>query len=127
MKRFMLLSMCSCFGALAACASIDRPDPTNLTQYCTSDNAFRLGSQSRAYFGVCSRETEKAFLDGLQRGRALRPWTPAVDPYYRDIAQTEQRLLATASEAERAPLRERLRDLEWWALHLLNNKGTYME
>jgi hypothetical protein len=49
-----------------------------------------------------------------------------VEPYYREMAQTEQKLLAASSEAEREPLRARLRDVEWWAIHLLYNNGTYM-
>jgi uncharacterized protein DUF2799 len=118
---FFLLSV-----ALAACATLDQPTSANLAQYCTPENAYRLGSQSRAYFGVCPKETEARFLQGLARGRAIRPSTPVVEPYYRDIAQTEQRLLAASSEAEREPLRARLRDLEWWAIHLLYNNGTYM-
>jgi hypothetical protein len=112
--------------ALAACATLDEPTAANLAQYCTPENAYRLGSQSRAYFGVCPKESEARFLQGLARGRALRPSTPVVEPYYQRIAQTEQGLLAAASEAEREPLRARLRDLEWWAIHLLYNQGTYM-
>jgi hypothetical protein len=113
--------------ALAACATIDQPTSANLTQYCTPENAYRLGSQSRAYLGVCPKETEAAFLQGLARGRAIQPWTPVVDPYYRQMAQTEQQLLAASSEAEREQLRTRLRDLEWWAIHLLRNTGTYKQ
>ena len=39
--------------------------------------------------------------------------------------QTEKQLLAATSEAERAPLRARLEELEWWAMHVLYNNGTY--
>jgi hypothetical protein len=113
--------------AVAGCTTLDQPTQSNLAQYCTAENAFRLGSQSRAYLGVCPKESEAQFLQGLARGRALRPSTPAVEPYYEQIRQTEQRLLATSSEAEREPLRARLRDLEWWAIHLLNTKGNYLE
>jgi hypothetical protein len=112
--------------ALAACASIDKPTPENLAQYCTPENAYRLGSQGRAYFAVCPKESEASFLQGLARGRTLRPWTPVVEPYYEQMAQTEQRLLAASSEAERAPLRAQLRDVEWWTIHLLYTNGTYM-
>jgi hypothetical protein len=112
--------------ALAACATFDEPTPANLAQYCTPENAYRLGSQSKAYFGVCPKESEGRFLEGLARGRAVRPSTPVVEPYYREITQTEQGLLTASTEAEREPLRSRLRDLEWWAIHLLNTSGTYM-
>jgi Protein of unknown function (DUF2799) len=112
--------------ALAACASLDKPTPANLAQYCTPENAYRLGSQARAYLGVCPKESEAQFLQGLARGRAVRLSTPVVEPYYRQIAQTEQQLLAASSEVERQALRARLRDLEWWAMHLLYNNGTYM-
>jgi hypothetical protein len=111
--------------ALAACASLDKPTPENLAQYCTPENAYRLGSQSLVYLGVCPKESEAAFLQGLARGRAIRPSTPAVEPYYEQIAQTERQLVATSSEAEREALRGRLRDLEWWSLSLLRYNGTY--
>ena len=112
--------------ALAACASLDEPTAANLAQYCTARNAYLLGSQARAYLGVCPKDAEAQFLHGLARGRAVRGSNPAAQPYYERIAQTEQLLLAASTEAERAPLRERLRDLEWWAIHLLNNPGNYM-
>jgi hypothetical protein len=112
--------------ALAACATLDEPTSANLAQYCTPENAYRLGSQARAYFGVCPKESEAQFLQGLARGRAVRLSTPVVEPFYQQMAQTEQKLLAASSEAEREPLRARLRDLEWWARHLLYNNGTYM-
>lgn len=108
---------------LAGCA-IDQPTSANLAQYCSPENAYLLGSQSRVYLGVCPKESEAQFLQGLARGRAVRPSAPAVEPYYQQIAQTEQRLLAASSEAERAPLRTRLRDLEWWAIHLLNTQDA---
>jgi hypothetical protein len=111
--------------ALAACATIDKPTPDNLAQYCTAENAYRLGSQSRAYLGGCPKASEAQFLQGLARGRAIRPSTPAVEPYYLAMAQTEQQLLAATSDSERAQLRARLQDLEWWALHLLYNNGNY--
>ena len=112
--------------ALAACATLDEPSPANLAQYCTAQNAYRLGSQSRAYLGVCPKETEAQFLQELARGRTVRGSNPAAAPYYERIAQTERRLLGAATEAEREPLRQQLRDLEWWAIHLLNNPGNYM-
>jgi len=107
--------------ALAACA-IDQPTSANLAQYCSPENAYLLGSQSRVYLGVCPKESEAQFLKGLAQGRGVRPTKPQVEPYYRQIDDMERQLLAASSEAERAPLRTRLRDLEWWSLHLLNNK-----
>ena len=111
---------------LVACTTLDKPTPENLAQYCTAQNAYRLGSQGRAYFGSCPKESEASFLQGLAKGRELRPWTPVVEPYYERMAQTEKRLLAASSEAEREPLRVQLRDVEWWTIHLLYNNGSYM-
>jgi hypothetical protein len=110
------------FVALAGCASIDRPNPQNLARYCTAENAYLLGSQARAYYGDCPKETEPQFLQGLARGRMVRPSTPEVQPYYQQMAETEKRLLAATSDAERQQLRARLHEIEWWAIHLLNNK-----
>lgn len=112
--------------AAAACATLDEPTAANLAQYCTAQNAYRLGSQSRAYTGVCPKETEAQFVQGLARGRTVRRSTPVVEPIYQQMERAEQALAATSSEPERRVLRERLADLEWWALHLLNQTGTYM-
>jgi uncharacterized protein DUF2799 len=121
MKR----ALCFTLMVVAGCASIEQPTQENLAQYCTAENAYLLGSQSRAYFGVCPKQSEAQFLQGLARGRQVRPWAPAVEPYYQQMLQTEQQLLASASEAERQPLRTRLSDLEWWSIHLINNKATF--
>jgi hypothetical protein len=112
---------------VAGCAALEGPDPGNLAAYCTPENAYRLGSQSKAYFGNCPKQTESAFLAGLQRGRALRPNTPQVYPYYQQMEDTERQLLAAGSDAERERLRSRLREVEWWTLHLLTSPGSYGE
>jgi Protein of unknown function (DUF2799) len=109
---------------LAGCA-IDRPDASNLGRYCAPENAYRLGSQSRAYFGVCPKEAEPAFLASLRRGRAIAPRPPQVMPYYERMDQLEKQLLAASTEAERNQVRERLRDAEWWAIHIVTSPGTY--
>jgi hypothetical protein len=111
---------------LAACATLDEPTPSNLAQYCTAENAYRLGSQSKAYFGVCPKETESAFLAGLQRGRAVRPSTPQAWPFQEKMAQLERQLLAAGSDAERERIRAGLRDAEWWSIHIINNPGSQM-
>jgi hypothetical protein len=111
---------------LSGCAAMGGLDSSNLSAYCTPDNAFRLGSQSKAYLGVCPKETESAFLAGLQRGRALRPTTPQAWPFQEKMAQLEKQLLAAGSEAERERIRASLRDAEWWSIHLINNPGSLM-
>ena len=119
-KTFVLAAL-----AVAGCATIDTPTQANLAQYCSAENAYRLGSQSRAYLGVCPKESEAQFLQGLARGRQVRPWAPAVEPYYQQMSQAEQQLLSASAESERERLRTRLRDLEWWAIHLINNKASF--
>jgi len=109
---------------LAGCATADVSD---LRAYCTPENAFRLGTQSRAYFGVCPKETEAAFLAGLERGRAYRPNTPSVFPYIEQMRTLERQLVASSSEPERQQLRARLTDVEWWAIHLMSAPGSYGE
>jgi hypothetical protein len=112
--------------SLSGCATLDEPTAANLARYCTPENAYRLGVQSRAYLGGCPKDGEPRLLQALARGRTLRPTTPVVEPFYEQMAQAEHALVAASSEAQREPLRGRLRDLEWWAIHLLNNGGTYM-
>jgi len=111
--------------SLAGCAGLQDPQPSNLATYCTAETAFRLGSQARAYLGVCPKESEDAFLAGLQRGRALVAPTPQAQPFLAQMTETEKQLLAAGSDAERERLRTRLRDLEWWAVHLINSPGSY--
>lgn len=110
---------------LAACVNFGGADSSNLATYCTPQNAYRLGSESKAYFGVCPKETESAFLAGLQRGRALRPTTPAAWPFQEKMDQVEKQLLTASSQAERDRLRVSLREAEWWALHIINCSCTY--
>ena len=52
----------------SACAGFETPDPSNLAVYCTAETGYRVGYQSRAYYGVCPKDTEGAFLAGLERG-----------------------------------------------------------
>lgn len=110
---------------LAACATISDPDPSNLQAYCTAENAYRLGYQSKAYFGVCPKESEAAFLAGLQRGRLYRANPPQAMPYYERMEQTEKQLLASTSEPEREKLRAQLREIEFWAIHIVTTPATY--
>jgi len=111
---------------LSACAGIDRPDSSNLAAYCTAENAYRLGSQAKAYFGVCPKDTEGAFLAGLERGRALIPKPPQAVPFFTQMHELEKQLTAAPSDAERERIRARLRDAEFWAIHIINNPGSNM-
>ncbi len=110
----------------AACGTLKNPDSSQVSTYCTAETGYRVGYLSRAYYGVCPKEAEAAFLAGLQRGRGYRLNPPQVQPYYERMEQTEKQLLAASTEAERAQLRAQLRDIEWWAIHIINNPGTYM-
>jgi len=110
--------------ALSACATFSEPDPTNLASYCTAETGYRIGYLSRAYYGGCPKETEGAFLAGLQRGRGFRANPPQALPYYERMEQTEKQLLA-ASGAERERLRAQLRQIEVMTIHIVNDPGTY--
>src|SRR3954465_10595156 len=96
----------------ATCAHVQGPDSSQVASYCTAETGYRVGYLSKAYYGVCPRETEAAFLAGLQRGRGYRPNPPQVQPYYERMEHTEKQLLATSSEQERTRLRTQLRDIE---------------
>jgi hypothetical protein len=109
---------------LSACASLESPDPTNLATYCTAETGYRVGYQSRAYYGVCPQETEPAFLAGLKRGRGYRANPPQALPYFDRMERTEKQLLAT-SGAERERLREQLRQTEQMTLHIVNDPASY--
>ena len=110
--------------ALSACATFSDPDPANLATYCTAETGYRAGYLSRAYYGVCPKEAEGAFLAGLQRGRGYRANPPQAQPYYARMEQTEKQLLA-ASGAERERLAAQLREIERMTIHIVNDPGTY--
>ena len=109
---------------LSACAGLQNPDPTNLATYCTGESGYHVGYLSRAYYGVCPRESEPAFLAGLQRGRGYRANPPQALPYFERMEQTEKQLLA-ASGAERERLRAQLAQIEQATLHIVNDPSSY--
>jgi len=110
---------------LSACAGLETPDPSNLTTYCTAETGYRVGYLSRAYYGVCPKETEGAFLSGLQRGRGYRANPPQALPYFERMEQTEKQLLAATSNADRERLRAQLRQVEQVTLHIVNDPASY--
>ena len=112
------------FIFLSGCAAFTDPDPTNLQTYCTANTGFRAGYLSKAYYGVCPKETEGAFLSGLQRGRGYRANPPQALPYYERMDQLEKQLLASA-EPDRERIRVQLRDVEWQTLHIINCSCSY--
>ena len=112
------------FIFLSGCAAFTNPDPTNLASYCTADTGYRVGYLSKAYYGVCPKESEGAFLAGLQRGRGYRAEPPQAWPYYQRMEQTEKQLLA-ASGAERERLAAQLREIERMTIHIVNDPASY--
>jgi len=110
---------------LAGCATLVEPDPTNLATYCTAETGYRVGYLSKAYYGVCPKETEGAFLEGLRRGRGYRANPPQAIPYYERMEATEKQLLAATSDTERARLRQSLNDIEWWTIHIVTCSCSY--
>jgi hypothetical protein len=110
---------------LSGCATFTDPDPTNLATYCTPETGYRVGYLSKAYYGVCPKETEGGFLSGLELGRGLRPSPPAAWPYFDRMERTEREIRAAGSDAQRADLRERLREIEWQTVHIVNDPASY--
>ena len=110
---------------LSGCAQFTNPDSTNLAAYCTEQTGYRVGYLSKAYFGVCPKETEGAFLAGLARGRGYRANPPQAEPYYERMEKLEKQLLAATSDADRASLRAQLREVEWMAIRIINDPSTY--
>ena len=113
------------FIFLSGCAAFTDPDPTNLSAYCTAETGYRVGYLSRAYYGVCPKETEGAFLSGLQRGRGYRANPPQALPYFERMEQTEKQLLAATSNADRERLRAQLRQVEQMTLHIVTDPASY--
>ena len=116
--------LCVLVVLASGCAST-KTDPSQTAQYCTPENAFRLGSQAHAYFGGCPKESEGAFLAGLERGRAIASPPASAYPYFVRMQALEKQLIAAGSDAERARLRTQLADAEWWAVHLTTCSCSY--
>ena len=114
------------FIFLSGCAAFKDPDPTNLQTYCTSETGFRAGYLSKAYYGVCPKATEGAFLAGLEKGRGYRPNPPQALPYYERMSQLEKQLMATTSEPDRERVKVQLREAEWWAIHIDTCSCSYV-
>ena len=110
---------------LSGCATLTDPDPTNLATYCTAQTGFRAGYLVKAYYGVCPKSTEGAFLAGLEKGRGYRPEPPQALPYYERMSQLEKQIVASDSDADRERLKVQLRDAEWWAIHIANCSCSY--
>ena len=110
---------------LSACAGFETPDLSNLATYCTAETGYRVGYQSRAYYGVCPKETEPAFLAGLQRGRGYRANPPQAIPYFDRMERTERELLAATSNQDRERLRAQLRQIEQMTLQIVNDPASY--
>jgi len=103
--------------ALAGCAALRHPEPSDPLAYCTSRNGVQIGVEGRAYYGGCPKESEAALLAGIERGRAIG-WTPWVWWYDEQLRLTESELVQARSDAERAQLRARLHELEFWAIRI---------
>jgi hypothetical protein len=110
---------------LSACAGFETPDPSNPAAYCTAEMGYRVGYQSRAYYGVCPKETEAAFLAGLERGRGYRANPPQALPYFDRMERTEKQLLAATSNPDRERLRAELRQIEQMTLQIVNDPASY--
>lgn len=110
---------------LSGCATLTEPDSSNLSTYCTAETGYRVGYLSKAYYGVCPKETEGAFLSGLQRGRVYRLNPPQALPYYQRMEETEKQILAASTDTDRTRLGASLKETEWWAIHIANCSCSY--
>jgi hypothetical protein len=109
---------------LSGCAAFTTPDSSDLATYCTEATGYRVGYLSMAYYGVCPKATEPAFLAGLERGRLYAANPPQALPYYARMEQTEKQLRA-ASGAERERLIAQLRDIDAQLIRIVNDPGSY--
>ena len=103
--------------ALTGCAALRQPDASDPQAYCTAENGLQMGVEGRAYYGGCPKEREGALLAGLERGRAIG-WNPFVWSFDEQMRQTERQLMAATTDAERAQLRARLYEIEFWDIRI---------
>ena len=116
--------VCAKYGAKPVPADYEAGRQAGLKGYCTPQNGFQRGAIGDAYLGVCPKEMEPQCVAELLRGRRLRPATPALYPYFAAVDQDERALAAAADDAERARLRARLVQTQWWIRFLMNRRGT---
>jgi len=117
--------ICAPYGARPAQAEYAAGRQVGLARYCTPENGYQHGALGDAYLGVCPKESEAQFVAALTRGRVLRPFTPDLYAFYVAMDEGERALAAATTDAERARLRGRLMEQEWWIRHLMNRPGTF--
>lgn len=117
--------VCVPYGVRPAQADYEAGRQAGLARYCTPENAYQHGALGDAYLVVCPKESEAQFIAALARGRLLRPFTPDLYAFYVAMDEGERALAAATTDAERARLRGRLMEQEWWIRHLMNRPGTF--
>jgi hypothetical protein len=83
-RRSALFRSCREAGAPPDMAAYRAGHRAGLEAYCTEETGEEVGRSGARYYGVCPPELERAFLDGLRRGRAeyARNPPPKPRPYY---------------------------------------------
>jgi len=111
---------CAAYGVQPAQADYEAGRQAGLARYCTPENAFQRGAIGDAYLGVCPKDSEPQFLAALARGRQLRSSDPQLYPFYVGLDEGERALAAAGTDEERARLRGRLMEHEFWIRELQN-------
>jgi len=118
---------CVKYGTRPDQAAYEAGRHAGLARYCTPESAFQVGAVGDAYLGVCPKESEPQFLAALKRGRLLRPTTPELQFYFASVDELEPQLAAARTDAERANLRARLVQQQWWIQHWLTHPNDAIQ
>jgi hypothetical protein len=103
---------CSEFGIQPDAGAYNAGYAKGLALYCTPQRGYAIGKTGGSYRRICPPESEPAFVDGYDTGKALHTEQRRVKDLERQIRDAEKKLEDAASSEERDTLRRKIRDLD---------------
>jgi hypothetical protein len=103
---------CSEFGIQPDAAAYNAGYAKGIALYCTPQRGYAIGKSGGSYRRTCPPESEPAFLDGYEAGKALYTEQRRVKDLERQIRDAEKNLEEAATSEERDTLRRKIRALD---------------
>jgi hypothetical protein len=103
---------CSEFGIQPDVGAYNAGYAKGIALYCTPQRGYAVGKTGGSYRRTCPPESEPAFLDGYDTGKALYTEQRRVSDLERQIRDAEKKLKDAATTEDRDTLRRKIRDLD---------------
>lgn len=103
---------CSEFGIPPDASAYNAGYAKGLALYCTPQRGYAIGKAGGSYRRTCPPESEPAFLQGYDTGKALHTEQRRLKDLERQIRDAEKDLKEAATSEERDTLRRKIRDLD---------------